>query len=404
MSAPEATAGPLPTRGSRPPALSVSVAWGYAFAFVLMAFVLLVLLPEAEGPSPWDALAFRSAILGLFANFRLLDDLAALGIVRVADVGGGFLTVDLDMLAVSDRAFGWAPVVVAIACACLSLLLRGLRQRVLAGHLGLANDVPGRTSSYFFGRGMNLFFPFGPGDLATARALDGGDGTSSIAVEVVWYNRVFELLAILGILFVGLTLLGWGGAVVAVAWTVFLVVVTVSLTQPLGWTAMEPRTWNVFARLWRTFHGPEVARAIGRLTSSPRFLIGVALLSVTALFLEIVACWYIKQAFSAPLEDYVLMKDLSFLRFVIVISVVALTRIIPYTFAGFGVSETVAIVMFRVQGEGFISGTTVALLDSLLLNTVTLAFFLASLRVARRPSILETWQLFYRRSALASSA
>ncbi len=392
------------TGRSRGGPLSLSVAWGYVFGFVLMAFVLLILVPEADGPSPWDAVAFRAAILELFANFRLLEALADMGILRVADVGEGFLTVDLDLLAVSRRSFGWAPFAVAVSFVALSFLLRGLRQRFLASHFGLPHGAPGQTASYFFGRGMNLFFPFGPGDLGTARALDGGDGASERAADVVFYNRVFELSALLGILVLGLVYLGWGGAITAVTWTVFLVAAAVSLTQPLGWSSSESKGWNVLARLWRAFQGRELLDALARLSSKPSFLVGLLLLSGLAVFLEVVGYWSIKQAFSSPLDDYVLMKDLSFVRFTIVVVVAGVTRIIPYTFASFGLYETVSIVMFWVLGEGFLAGTTVTLLDSILFNMMTLVFFVVSMRVASCPSVLETWNRFYELSARRSSA
>lgn len=383
--------------------LSLSVAWGYLFGFLLMAFVLLILVPEADGPSPWDAVAFQAAILEMFANFRLLEELADMGILRVADVGQGFLTVDLDLLVVSSRSFGWAPFAVAVSFVALSFLLRGLRQRFLAGHFGFPHGAGGRTASYFFGRGMNLFFPFGPGDLATATALDGGDGTSESATDVVFYNRVFELSALLGILVLGLVYLGWGGAITAVIWTVFLVAAAVSLTQPLGWSSSESKGWNVLARLWHAFQGRELLDALARLSSKPSFLVGLLLLSGVAVCLEIVGYWSIKQAFSSPLDDYVLMKDLSFVRFAVVIVVAGVTRIIPYTFASFGLYETVSVVMFWVLGEGFLAGTTVTLLDSILFNTITLVFFVVSMRVASCPSVLETWNRFYELSARRSS-
>lgn len=391
------------TGRSRGGPLSLSVAWGYVFGFVLIAFVLLILVPEADGPSPWDAVAFRAAILEMFANFRLLGALADMGILRVADVGGGILTVDLDLLGVSNRSFGWAPFAVAVFLVALSFLLRGLRQRLLASHFGFPHSAPGQTASYFFGRGMNLFFPFGPGDLGTARALDGGDGTSERAADVVFYNRVFELSALLGILLLGLVYLGWGGAIAAVTWTVFLVATTVSLTQPLGWSSSESKGWNVFARLWHAFQGRELLDALGRLSSKPSFLVGLLLLSGLAVFLEVVGYWSIKQAFSSPLDDYVLMKDLSFVRFTIVVVVAGVTRIIPYTFASFGLYETVSVVMFWVLGEGFLAGTTVTLLDSILFNMMTLVFFVVSMRVASCPSVLETWNRFYELSARRSS-
>lgn len=391
------------TGHSRGSFLSLSVAWGYVFGFVLMAFVFLILVPESDGPSPWDAVAFRAAFLEMFANFRLLDELADMGILRVADVGEGFVTVDLDLLRISNRSFGGAPFVVAVSLVALSFLLRGLRQRFLATHFGFPHGARGQMAGYFFGRGMNLFFPFGPGDLATARTLDGGDGTSERAADVVFYNRVFELSALFGILLLGLVYLGWGGAITAVIWTVFLVAAAVSLTQPLGWSSSESKGWNVFARLWHAFQGRELLNALARLSSRPSLLLGLLVLSGVAVFLEILGYWSIKQAFSSPLDDYVLMRDLSFVRFAIVVVVAGVTRIIPYTFASFGLYETVSVVMFWVLGEGFLAGTTVTLLDSMLFNTITLVFFVVSMRVASCPSVLETWNQFYELSARRSS-
>jgi len=379
--------------------LFLSVAWGYVFGFLLMAFVFLILVPDADGPSPWDPVAFRAAVLEIFANFRLLDELADMGVLRVADVGAGFLTVDLDLLGVSNRSFGWAPFVLAIGFVSLCLLLRGLRQRILASHFGLPSGGRGRMSSYFFGRGMNLFFPFGPGDLATARALDGGEGTTEAARDVVFYNRVFELSTLLGMLILGVIYLGWGGAVTVVLWTVFLVATAVSLTQPLGWSGPEATGRDVFTRLWHAFQGPELVSALGRLSSQPGLLIGLLLLSALAISLEVLGYWSIKQAFSSPLDDYVLMSDLTFVRFAVVVLVAGITRIIPYTFASFGLYETVSVVMFWVMGEGFLGGTTVTLLESALFNTMTLLFFVASMQVASCPSVLETWSRFYELSS-----
>lgn len=384
--------------------LGVSVAWGYVFGFVLMLFVLLFLLPEAKGPSPWDPVAFRKGILELFANFRILDELADMGIVRVADVGHGILNVDLDLLVVSHRKFGWAPFYVAVAFVSLSLFLRGLRQRLLASHFGFGHSVKGQIASHFFGRGMNLFFPFGPGDLAIARALDGGEGSSEAAAAVVFHNRVFELTAILLVLVVGLIYLGWGGAVTTVVWTVFLVAAGVSLTRPLGRSSREAARQGMVAGIWEAFNGGALLRALAKLLSRPGLLLGLVLLSVVTLTLEIVGYWEIKQAFSSPLDDYVLMKNLAFLPFAVVVAGNAITRIIPYTPASFGVYELGSVIMFWVYGEGFLSGTTVTLLESLLINGVTLVFFLVSMRSSACPSILETWRMFFRQSALRTPA
>ena len=126
--------------------LTASVGWGYILAILLMLFILMILLPKAEGPSPWDAVAFQKGILEMFANFRLLDELADLSIVKVADVGEGLLKVDLDLVGVSNRKFGWAPFSIAILFVGLALFLRGIRQRFLAGYFGIrfvqSQDIP----------------------------------------------------------------------------------------------------------------------------------------------------------------------------------------------------------------------------------------------------------------------
>jgi hypothetical protein len=58
--------------------------------------------------------------------------------------------------------------------------------------------------------------------------------------------------------------------------------------------------------------------------------------------------------------------------------------------------------MFRIFDQGFLSGTTTALLCGLLLNGMTFVCFIASLWLARCPSILDVWQQFFAQSAARS--
>ena len=379
--------------------LGVSVVWSYVFAVLLMLFIFLILVPDADGPSPWDGEAFRSGTLELFANFRILDDLADLGIVKVADIGDGWLDVKLDLIVISDRRFGWAPFYLAVLLVSVSLLLRGIRQRVLASQLGVAPSVRGQMSSYFFGRGLNLFFPFGPGDLGTAQSLVDGGAPADAAERVVFHNRLFEVLAILAVLFGGLVYLGWEGAVVPVVWALLLVVVVVSLTRPLGRASPVRGRFNLLAQLWSAFNGRALARAARQLLEKPGFMLAVLLLSIVALGVEILGYWCVKQAFSSPMDDYVLMKDLAFIPFAIVIAVANMTRVLPYTFASFGVYEIVSVAMFRVFDEGYLAGATVTLLDALLINGLTLVGFVMVLWLGKCPSAFETWRAFFAQSA-----
>jgi uncharacterized membrane protein YbhN (UPF0104 family) len=382
--------------------LGLSVVWSYAFAILMMVFVFVILVPDADGPSPWDAQAFQSGMLELFANFRILDDLADLGIVKIADVGDGFFAVDLDLIAVSNRRFGWTPLYLAVALVSVALLMRGIRQRLLSRHFGVGPSVKGQMSSYFFGRGLNLFFPFGPGDSGTAQSLVNGGAMAAAAAGVVFCNRLYEVLAILFVLAGGLIFLGWKGALVPAFWTLLLVIVVVSLTRPLGRANSEVGRSNLLAYVWAALNGRALAKAARQLLATPGFMLGVLLVSVAALGIEILGYWCIKQAFSSPLDDYVLIKDLGFIQFVIVIAVANMTRVLPYTFASVGVYELVSVVMFRVFDEGYLSGATVALLDSFLINGLSLIGFVIAVLLGHCPSAIETWQAFFTQSTAQS--
>jgi uncharacterized membrane protein YbhN (UPF0104 family) len=364
-----------------------------------MLFIFLILLPEAQGPSPWDAVAFQKGILEMFANFRILDELADLSIVKVADVGEGLLKVDLDLVGVSNRKFGWAPFFLAIVFVSFALFLRGLRQRFLCSHFKVPASVNGQVSTYFFGRGINLFFPFGPGDLGTAQALKKNGASEIAANQVVYYNRIFEVIGITSILVFGFIYLGWEGAVEPFIWTVLIFSAVVTLTRPLGLSSQKIKRYHLPARIWDAFSGKAFVQALKDMRKNPGLLSRLAFLSILTLAIEIVGYWCIKQAFSSPMDDYILMKDLTFVHFAIAIAVANIARIIPYTFASFGVYEVVSVFMFHIFGEGYLSATTVTLLDSLLINTLTFVFFLMAACLYKTPSILETWRKFVDMSA-----
>lgn len=378
--------------------LSVSVGWGYLFAFLLLMFIFVILMPEAQGPSPWDAVAFKKGLLEMFANFRILDELADLSIVQVADVGEGWLKVDLDLIGVSNRKFGWAPFSFAIVFVLISLLLRGIRQRFLANHFGIPSSVNGQVSSYFFGRGVNLFFPFGPGDTGTAQALTQNKAPEKAAERVVYYNRVFEVIGISSILFIGFISLGWEGAVLPFLWTALIFAAVVTLTRPLGFSSQKTKRYNIPALVWGAFNGKALIHAVRDMKGNLKFTVGLAVLSAVTLGIEILGYWYIKQAFSSPMDAYILMKDITFAHFAIVIAVANVARIIPFTFASFGIYEIVSVFMFRIFGEGYLVATTVTLLDSLLINGLTLLVFGFSLLVSKNPSIFDVWRKFFNRS------
>jgi hypothetical protein len=389
-----------PTRSdaTRHQYLGLSVAWGYAFAIVLIGFIFTILVPEPEGPSPWDPVAFRKGLIEMIANFRILDELADLGVVKVADVGHGWLTVDLEQIGISNRRFGIAPFYMALLTAALCLFCRAVRLRILTREMGIPSSVKGQLAAFFYGRGLNLFFPFGPGEFGMVHALTENGAAPQPAITAVFFNRVFELLAILLFLLWGFIELGWGGAVEAFFWTAVLMAGVVSLTRPLGRDAQATGSFPLLKNVWYAYGGTTFVKAISELLRAPSLFLGVLLLSIVAFALEIFAFWNIKQAFSSPMDDYVLMKDLPFVPFMIAVSVAGLARVVPYTFASFGIVELVLVMMFRVFDQGFLSGATTALLCTVLINGTTFVLFVTAVVLARCPSILEVWHLFFSHS------
>jgi uncharacterized membrane protein YbhN (UPF0104 family) len=387
-----------------PSPLGISVAWGYGFALLLIVFIFTILVPDADGPSPWDPVAFRVAVIEVIANFRILDELADLSIVKVADVGDGWLTVDLHRIGVSNRRFGYAPFYLALTCAGLYLFLQAVRLRLLTRYCGIPASVKGQLSAFFFGRGMNLFFPFGPGELGAIQMLTENGAPPKAAATAVFYNRVFEILTITLYLISGFIYLGWGGSVEPLFWTVILIAGVVSLTRPLGRGSAVKGRFKFIRNIWGAFRGDTLKEATRQLLHTPSYFLGILLLSVVTFGLEIFAFWSIKQAFSSPMDDHVLMKDLTIIPFMIAISAASLARVIPYTFAGLGIVELVMVVMFRIFDQGFQGGTTVAILCSLLINGMTFFFFLITFWIAKCPSILETWHLFFNQSAARSQS
>ena len=387
-----------------PGPLGLSVAWGYGFAILLIVFIMTILVPDADGPSPWDPVAFRKGMIELIANFRILDELADLSIVKVADVGEGWLIVDLDQIGVSNRKFGVAPFYMALVSVGLCLFLRGVRLRLLTRDVGVPSSVKGQLSAFFYGRGLNLFFPFGPGEFGTIQTLADNGSDPKHAATAVFHSRVFEILAIHAFFIWGFISLGWSGAVEPLVWTVVLIAGVVSLTRPLGRGSDVKGRFKFVKNIWVAYRGDMLVHATRDLLRTPGFFLGVLALSIVAFGLEIFAFWGIKQAFSSPMDDYILMKDLTFVPFMIAVTVTGLARVIPYTFASFGIAEFVMLMMFRIFDQGFLSGTTTALLCGLLLNGMTFMFFVTSLWLARCPSVLEVWHQFFALSAARSQA
>ncbi len=219
--------------------------------FSCWSFIFTILVPDADGPSPWDPSAFRKGMMEMIANFRILDELADLGIVKVADVGEGWLIVDLDPIGVSNRTFGCGASPGAPLRRRLCLLSRACACDCLPGARAFPRPVtPGSSPHSSTAVGSTCSSRSGRANSGTIRTLtDSGAPRPTAAAARVLQPRVRDSGDSPRSLVGGFIYLGWGGAVGAFLWTVVLVAGVVSLTRPLGRAARHRPRLIRFAHL-----------------------------------------------------------------------------------------------------------------------------------------------------------
>ena len=353
----------------------VSVAWGYALG------VLLIIVPVffvVEDP------------MSVLANLRIVDELADIGIVRDMDVGYGFIDGVPEVIAHSQRPLVWNLLILSILSILAAYVLRGIRQHLIASYVGVPARTPNQFTSYFYGRGLNLLFPFGPGELGMVQGLVEGGVDEVAATTTIFYNRVFEIVGTVVFLLVGLVLSGWSGGLLPFLISIVVVVGLTWISRPMGDAAGNR---NLGISLWRALNGPQIIAALGSAASRLPVLTGLTALAVLALLLEVAGLYLLKQAFST--REFHLLADLPLSAFVMAIAVANFARIIPFTPGGAGFYELAMVAVFLAYGGDSHAGTTVAILDGVVTNLVMLALFLVTLVWRQgRPAILETWRSF----------
>lgn len=364
--------------------LGLSVVWGYLVGICLVAIPVLVVV---EDP------------IAVLANLRIVDELADVGIVRDVDVGTGFIDGVPEVLAHSRRPISWNLLWLASLAVAGAYLARALRQRLVLQRLGVSSSVPGQLTSSLWGRGLNVLFPFGPGDFGTARRLVRAGTAPARAIAGVFRIRVLELSGIAVLLAVALALAGWGGTLVA-ALTSVLVVVGLTLTiRPMG----DPvGTGEPFPRaLWKALHGQRVIADVREMAQETSAFVGLVALSAGALTLEIAGLYLLKQSFST--REFHLLADLPLSGLIMAVAVANLARVVPFTPGGAGFYELSMVAVFLAYGQDATAATTVAVLDGLVTNLVALALFVPTLAGRHGAGVLDAWRGFFRLSERRST-
>ena len=326
--------------------LGLSVFWAYLLGAALVAIPIFFLVPDP---------------IGILANLRVVDELADMGLVRDMDVGTGFIDGVPQVIHHSKRPLAWNLITLSFVSIVIAYLTRGIRQRLLANHLGIPSSVSSQISSYFFGRGLNVVFPFGPGELGTTQQLvrNGADPERSTAT--VFYTRVFELSGVVVFLVIGLGLSGWGGSLVPFLLSAVVVAGLTWTTRPMGRGTDGGRSFA--GALWDAVNGKRIVQAMREMSSAPSSSLGLVGLSAAALGFELAGLYLLKQGFST--REFLLLKDLPLSGLVMAIAVASLARIVPFTPGGMGFYELSMVAVFLAYGEDVTAGTTVAVLDGL---------------------------------------
>jgi uncharacterized membrane protein YbhN (UPF0104 family) len=353
----------------------ISVAWGYALG------ALLIIVPVffvVENP------------MSVLANLRIVDELADIGIVRDVDVGYGFIDGVPEVIAHSQRPLVWNLLILSFLSILAAYVLRAVRQQLTASYVGVPARVANQFTSFFYGRGLNLLFPFGPGELGMAQRLVAGGADEAAATTTIFYSRVFEIFGTVVFLLVGLVLSGWSGGLLPFLISIGVVVGLTLITRPMGGDVGGRKLGT---SLWLSLNGPPIIAALRSVSSRLSVLAGLTALALLALVLEVAGLYLLKQAFST--REFHLLADLPLSAFVMAIAVANFARIIPITPGGAGFYELSMVAVFLAYGGDSHAGTTVAILDGVATNLVMLALFLMTLAWRQgRPAILDTWRSF----------
>lgn len=363
---PEMGKGPLRTGR-----LSISVTWAY-----LIAGALAILPPFVLIGDPW----------GVATNLRLYDEIWIMSGGLIGD--GDYVT--------SARPLTWAPFLLAIVALIFAYRVRAHRQVMLGRHFGIPDTVKHQVKAFFYGRGMNGLLPFGPGDLATAKALVKNGAPEKAASSTVFYYRVFEILAIMAFLGIGLILCGWEGVGLPIVYCLLLFCGVSAVIRPLG-RFSDGKGFFASLGIGKVFNA---LRVIGK---DPALTTRLFLVSVGALTLELIGLLLLKNALCSGNigdgEEFLLLADIPVAAYVVALAVASLARIIPFTPGGMGIFEMSMVTVLGFFGADNVEAAACAMLDGFVTNVILVTACYLSVRSGTVPSIMSSWRSFFRQSA-----
>lgn len=292
------------------------------------------------------ALVYVGNVWEVLANSRFLDFLIRVGIVKYHDKNIGFVdgVADHKYYLKSQLPVDWLLVVMAAGLFIAFWFLKALEFHGTARVFGVRGSFGHHVRAYLYGLGINRFFPFGLGDVATVDALEGQGHPPGRAAAVVFAGKLFILFEVVVFGIVGLLASGWTPWLAQVFWSV--VILAVLSLWVRGTHGVRPQRW--LAAAWGT------ARS---LAGTPRVLVKLCVLALLAFALEDVIVYMIANAFGIGVAFRVLIMGL-------VGGYIA--RLIPLAPGGIGQFEWGFATALWLGGVGFPDAVTIAILDNLI--------------------------------------
>jgi len=296
------------------------------------------------------SLVYFAGAWEVLANSRFLDFLIRVGVVKYHDKNTGFVegVIDSKFYFTSQLPLDWLLVFVAAGIFLLFWGIKTLQFHGIARFYGIKGSLGQHGRAYLYGLGINRFFPFGVGDVATVAALNGQGNSRDRGAAVVFAGKLFIVFEIAVFAFIGLLLMGWTPWLAQVFWS--LVILGILFL----WMRSSRRTDTVVPR--RTWLR-EAGGVVRSFASEPRVLAQLCILSLLAFALEDIAAYVIANAFGIGVNFSVLLMG-------VVGSYVA--RLIPLTPGGIGQFEWGFAAALYVGGVGAPEAATIAILDNVI--------------------------------------
>lgn len=328
----------------------------------LLAFVLIAGLVLAAGA--WNVLA----------NTRIMAALIAAGILPLGEddpgIGPGVPSVNLWIR--SQELITWPLVLLAAGLFVVVAVLKGLQFHRIARFVGIEGSFGQHVRAYLYGHGLSRMLPYRVGEVAWASALEAQGATLPRAARLVFIFKGFLLFEIATFILIGLVMSG------LLAWAFALIPPLVILTS--AWFLVRPQG-SVRASLARTRHAAR--DVLSDLSSRPRMLTGLLLLSVLAFALVELASYIVPQAFTTvvvPLiqnELRIIVVDGALIVMAVVGGYIA--RLVPVTPGGIGQFEWGFALVLVTGGLPFPEAAVLALLVSAVRYATGALLFTATL-------------------------